>query len=619
MFQSFDVKGGPALGKRHVAKLRKAMRGAGLDGFIVPHEDEYQNEYLPAAHERLAWATGFTGSAGLAVVLHDTAALFVDGRYTVQAGDQVDPEAFSLAKLEDDGVLTWLRQAVSPGLEIGCDPRLHTPRTITKLNDTLVQAGARLKPVETNPVDMAWAETDERPPAPCAAITPHPIEHAGAAHTDKLALILNELETAGLDAALLTDPASIAWLLNWRGGDVAHTPIALATAIVRRSGSHTVFVDPAKLTPQLREHLGGAIYFAEPEALPNALTTLAGYRVSVDPERTSAWHFDQLTVAGAIIAERRDPCALPRARKNAAEIAGAAAAHRRDGAVIARFLHWLETEALAGELTEIDVATRLEEMRRETGVLKDISFETISAAGPHAALPHYRVNAKTNARLKRGTLYLVDSGGQYVDGTTDITRTVAIGRPKREMRERFTLVLKGHIALARQRFPAGTSGQAIDALARQHLWMEGFDFDHGTGHGVGSFLSVHEGPQRIAKFGSPVALAPGMIVSNEPGYYKPGPGGYGIRIENLLVVTEAGSIEGGDRPMQGFDVLTLAPIDRTLIVKSMLSKEEKAWVDAYHARVLEEIAPQVDTAVAAWLEIVCAPLSAPAPRLKEVA
>ncbi len=613
MIQSFDVKGGPEMGQRNVPKLRKAIAAQGLDGFIVPHEDEYQNEYLPECNERLAWASGFTGSAGIAVILSDQAAIFVDGRYTVQAETQTDAELFQRHALEDNGLGKWLRDTLKRGQEIGYDPRLHTPASLKPIQEAVGQAGGILKPVDTNPVDQAWTD---RPAPPIAKIDVQPKEYAGQTHRAKLQEIASSLNEERLDAALITDPSSSAWLFNIRGGDVSHSPLVLATALIDRSGKATLFVDPRKCTEAVRKHLGTRVDVKSENALPKALAGLSGHRVRVDPAKTSSWHFDQLQQSGAIVSPGLDPVALPRACKNETEIAGSQEAHRRDGAALTRFLHWFARTAPEGGLTEISAAQELERIRRESNSLKDLSFETISAFGPNAALPHYRVNTATDRKIKRGSLYLVDSGGQYLDGTTDVTRTIAVGRPKREMRERFTLVLKGHIALSTLRFPDDVSGLQVDAIARQHLWAAGLDFDHGTGHGVGAYLGVHEGPQRIAKFGSTTRLKPGMIVSNEPGFYKPGDGGYGIRIENLQYVTAPTEIDGGERTMMGFETLTLAPLDRTLIVKSWLTKAEKDWVNNYHARVLEEIGPLVEGEVRIWLELACAPLSTPASQLK---
>ncbi len=603
MAQTFDVRGGPALGRKNLPKLRKRLRAQGLDGFLIPHEDEYQNEYLPAAHERLAWATGFTGSAGLAVALQTRAALFVDGRYTLQASQQVDPGLFDIRALTRDGPGAWLREAVKPDARIGYDPRLHTPDGLRRLAEAVVDAGAVLEPVAANAIDAAWSD---RPAAPHAPARPHPLAFAGEAHADKRARLAAGLERAHLDAAVITDPASVAWLLNLRGGDVACTPLPLSRALLWRDGRVTLFIDPDKLDPDTCAHLGEDVAVDDERALAKALAGLSGHRVGVDTSRASAWFVDTLEAAGAIVAAAPDPCALPRAQKNETEIEGARNAHERDGVALARFLHWLAQEAPSGEVDEITAAETLLDFRRLSNAFEDLSFETISGAGPNGAVIHYRVTQKSNRRLKRGSLYLVDSGAQYRDGTTDVTRTIAIGRPKREMRERYTLVLQGHIALAAIRFPQGTTGPQLDALARQFLWNAGLDYDHGTGHGVGSYLGVHEGPQRIHRVMNDVPLTPGMIVSNEPGYYKPG--GYGVRVENLQVVAPPTPMAAGEAPMLGFETLTLAPLDRALIVKSMLSKAERAWVDAYHARVAAMIGPRVEAPTRAWLEAACAPL-----------
>jgi len=604
MFQSFDVKGGPAYGRQNVPALREELARRGLDGFILPHEDEYQNEYLPAANDRLAFLTGFTGSAGAAIVTRDGAAMFTDGRYTLQVREQTDPDLFDYEDLPNNGLANWIRRKAPEGARFGYDPRLHAPDSVAHLQKAADQRGVELVAVEDNPVDAIWAD---RPPAPEAPITVHPAERAGRDHADKRESIGRAIAEEGADAAVLTAPASIAWLLNIRGGDVAHSPLPLATAILRADGEADLFVNPAKLSDAVRAHLGNQVSIHDEAAFEAELPALKGRKVLIDPATASAWHFGRLEAAGAAIVRGEDPVALPKACKNAAEIEGARAAHRRDGAAVTRFLHWFAQEAPSGGLDEIAAAEKLEWFRRETAEgLKDISFETISAAGPHAALPHYRVNEASNLTIEPGMVYLVDSGGQYPDGTTDITRVMPVGEPSAEMRDRFTRVLKGHIALAEIRFPEGVSGAALDALARAPLWEAGLDYDHGTGHGVGSYLGVHEGPQRIAKGSSGVALKPGMIVSNEPGYYREG--AYGIRIENLQFVTGPEPIEGGDRPMLGFATLTLAPIERSLIEPGLLTEAERAWVDAYHARVLDEIGPLVEGEVRSWLEMACAPL-----------
>jgi len=604
MRQTFEDQADPSFGTLHLPLIREATARQGLDGFLIPHEDEHQNEYLPEANDRLAWATGFTGSAGAAVVLKDKAAIFVDGRYTLQVRDQVDGDLFEVRDLVEGGVGAWLESELKAGQVVGYDPRLHSPDGLDRLKKAAEKAGASLKPVAANPLDEAWGKA--RPAQPQAAVVPHPLEFAGEASEAKRARIGETLTKQGAEAAVITAPASIAWLFNIRGGDVIRSPLPLAQAILNQDGSAQLFLDPAKVTDELPAWLGNQVALQPPDSLPAALRALNGKAVLVDPAQSSAWYFDTLEAAGAAVQRGADPTALPRACKNAVEVEGARKAHARDGAALSRFLHWLSSEAEQSLPDEITVVMTLERFREATGALKDLSFDTIAGAGPNGAIVHYRPVERLNRKLERGTLLLVDSGAQYLDGTTDVTRTVAIGEPSQEMRERFTLVLKGHLALARVRFPTGVSGSALDALARMALWQHGLDYDHGTGHGVGSYLGVHEGPQRISKAPSSVALQPGMIVSNEPGYYKTG--GYGIRIENLQVVTPPEAIEGGERPMLGFEALTLAPIDRRLIVTALLTREELHQLNAYHARVLAVIGPQLDGAAKAWLEQVCAPL-----------
>ncbi|MHB8284151.1 MAG: aminopeptidase P family protein [Caulobacteraceae bacterium] len=604
MRQTFDEPADPAFGREHLPLIRAEMARQGLDGFVIPHEDEHQNEYLPDANERLAWATGFTGSAGAAVVLADRAAVFVDGRYTLQVEAQTDPALFERLDFVDGGVPAYLERQSLSGQIIGYDPRLHSPDSLGHMTNAATKSGATLKAVMVNPVDAAWGEA--RPAQPAAPVVPYPLDHAGEDSSAKRARVGADLAKAGAELAVLTSPSSIAWLFNVRGGDVIRAPLPLGQALLRADGSARLFLDPAKVTDDLGAWLGNAVTLETPDALPSALSELKGVKVLIDPAQSSAWYFDTLSAAGAQVIRGPDPCALPRACKNAVEIEGARQAHHRDGAAMARFLHWLATDAQVSLPDEVEVATRLEAFREATGALKDLSFDTIAGAGPNGAIVHYHPTHRTNRRVEPGQLLLVDSGGQYLDGTTDITRTVAIGEPTPEMADRFTRVLKGHIALGRIRFPAGTTGSALDGLARQPLWLAGLDFDHGTGHGVGAYLSVHEGPQRIAKAPSTVALRPGMIVSNEPGYYKTG--AYGIRIEVLQVVTPASQVEGGERPMLGFEVLTLAPHDRRLIVADLLSGEERDWLNAYHGRVLAEIGPLVEPEVKAWLAEACAPI-----------
>ena len=606
MRQSFKESADPSYGSLHLPRIRAAMAAQGLDGLLVPHEDEHQNEYLPGANDRLAWATGFTGSAGAAVVMADRAAVFVDGRYTIQVRAQVDASLFEICDLVVGGVPGWIEAHTRAGQVIGYDPRLHSPDALGYLKNAAIRSGATLKSLDPNPLDIAWGA--DRPAQPAAPVRPHALEFAGEESAAKRTRLGEGLVAKGAEAAVLTAPASIAWLFNVRGGDVSRTPLPLAQAILNRDGSARLFLEPAKVTPELPAWLGNGVSLETPGDLPGALAALKGKVVLVDPAQSPAFYFDALEAAGARVLRGEDPCALPRACKNPVEIAGSRSAHVRDGVALTRFLHWVATEAQALLPDEIEVASRLEAFREEVEGLADLSFDTIAAAQGNAALPHYHPTEKTNTRTAPGTLLLVDSGGQYPDGTTDVTRTLAIGTPSREMCERFTLVLKGHLALAALRFPAGTTGSAVDAFARAALWSRGLDYDHGTGHGVGVFLGVHEGPHRIAKAPNAVALQPGMIVSNEPGYYKEG--AYGIRIENLQYVTSPRTIPGGDRPMLGFEALTLAPIDRTLILPDLLTAEERNQLDAYHARVLAEIGPHLDAPVRAWLEGACAPILA---------
>jgi len=600
MIQNFDVQGGPAFGQENLPKLRTALTGAKLDGFLIPHEDEYQNEYLPDCNERLMWATGFTGSAGAAVVLADKAAVFVDGRYTLQVGAQVDERLFEYQRLENSGVSNYLREHVKKGDVIGYDPRLHSPSALKILGEAVETAGGTLKALSENPIDQAW---EGRPPAPVTQLEIQPEKFAGESHTEKRERIAKSIVDAGADAALITSPASIAWLLNIRGGDVMCTPLPLSTVIIDADGDVQLFINGDKITSAVRSHLGNQVSIKPESFIDSAIANLKTKTVMVDPSVTSAWYFNALKDAGAEIKRSMDPVALPKACKNAAELAGTTEAHKRDGAALTRYLHWLDTEAQSGKIDEIEAAGRLEQFRHDTGVLRDLSFESISGAGSNGAIVHYRVSKATTKKLERGTLFLIDSGGQYQDGTTDVTRTVPIGEPSQEMRERFTLVLKGHIALARVRFPKGTTGSNLDALARMALWEHGLDYDHGTGHGVGVFLGVHEGPQRISKLPNKIALRPGMIVSNEPGYYKTG--GYGIRIENLQYVTKAKDIAGGERPMMAFQNLTLAPLHKQLIVTDMLTETERDYVNAYHTEVLEEIGPRLGGEVLTWLKKAC--------------
>jgi Xaa-Pro aminopeptidase len=585
-----------------LAMLRDELRAGGIDGFIVPRADEHQGEYVPACGQRLAWLTGFTGSAGLAIVLAERAALFVDGRYTLQAATQADTGLYEIRHLIEEPPAHWLASVLKKGMVVGYDPWLHTPQEVERLKAGAERAGASLKPV-ANPIDRVWLG---RPAAPLAPVVPHPDRFAGESAPAKRARLGRALAEGGAAAAVLTAPESIAWLLNIRGGDVPHTPLPLSFAILREDGTVTLLIDRRKLAPGLDRHLGNAVAIETPDRLGPALDALAasGARVQIDPASAASWIFDRLDKAGARILRAADPCLLPKACKNPVELDGTRAAHRRDGAAVTRFLAWLAREAPKGELHEIAASDRLEAFRRTGENFRDLSFPTISGAGSNGAIVHYRATPQSEKRLEPGSLFLLDSGAQYLDGTTDITRTVAIGEPSAEMRDRFTRVLKGHIALATARFPNGTTGAQLDALARYALWQKGLDYDHGTGHGVGSYLSVHEGPQRISKAPNAQPLLPGMIVSNEPGYYKTG--AYGIRIENLVAVQPWE--DGGEREMLCFETLTLAPLDRTLVQRDLLEDDEIAWLDSYQARVREVITPLVDRETARWLEVATAPV-----------
>lgn len=601
MRQTFEETTDPSFGAKHLPLLRARMAEQGLDGFVIPHEDEHQNEYLPEANERLAWATGFTGSAGAAVVFRERASLFTDGRYTVQVKAQTDPALF---ERRDLGELAAYLETAPKGAVIGYDPRLHSPDALVPLRRAALKAGAELKPVQVNPLDLAWG--DDRPAQPAAPVVPHPEEYAGESHASKRARIGRAAAEAGADVALLTAPSSIAWLFNVRGGDVIRSPLPIGQALLQADGKARLFLDPSKVTNELPEWLGDDVVVEAPERLEDAIAGLGGKRVMIDPALSSAWYFDRLEAAGATAVRAADPCAVPRAAKNAVEIEGSRRAHIRDGAALARFLHWVDTMVQETLPDERAVVEALERFREETGALKDLSFDTIAGAGPNGALPHYKPVGGTIRRVEKGSLLLVDGGGQYLDGTTDVTRTMAVGEPTEDQKHKFTLVLKAHIAMATIRFPPGTSGMALDAIARAPMWNAGLDYDHGTGHGVGSYLGVHEGPQRIAKWGTSQPLLEGMILSNEPGYYREGE--WGIRIETLQVVTPATAPKGGERPMHGFDQLTFAPIDRKLIEVGLLTPEERAYVDAYHAETLAKVGPLVEGEVKAWLKKACAPL-----------
>lgn len=591
---------------QRLTDLRAALAAKGLAGLIVPLTDEYQSEYVPLRAQRLSWLTGFTGSAGLAIVLSDRAAVWSDGRYTLQLAAQVDGALFERLHISDQPASDWLKTHLKAGDRLAYDPWLHTEGGVKTFTAACSAVGATLVAADSNPIDAVWTE---QPPAPLGPVRIQDLALAGRSPADKRAEIAKGLTARKADAVVLTLPESLAWLLNIRGSDVPHTPLPLSMGVLHSDGAVDLYIDPRKLDDAVRQHLGD-VRLHDATAFPTALTALGEARktVQVDPATSGSYVLQRLETAGATLIRAEDPCLLPKACKTEAELDGTRAAHRRDGAAVSRFLCWLEAEAAKGGIDEIKAADKLQSFRRLSNDLRDLSFSTISGAGSNGAIVHYRVTPATNKPLERGNLYLVDSGGQYPDGTTDITRTVAVGEPTDEMRDRFTRVLKGHIALATAKFPEGTAGQQLDALARYALWQVGLDYDHGTGHGVGSYLSVHEGPQRIAKLGSPVPLKPGMIVSNEPGYYKTD--GYGIRIENLIVVkVESETTESGKRWF-GFETITRAPIDRRLIDLALLSPAEVTWINAYHALVWKEISPLVDDATRDWMQQATAPLKA---------
>ena len=592
-----------------LAALREELKRQGLDGFVVPISDEHMSEYVGGYAQRLHWLTGFNGSAGTAAVLADEAAIFVDGRYTLQVRDQVDGRFYAYENVPETSPAEWLGEHVPEGARIGFDPWLHGKAWAERAGKALAGRGATLVPVASNPIDAIWAD---RPQPSLAPAEVHDLAYAGVSSEEKRSTVAQWLGEKGLDAAVIAALDSIAWLLNIRGTDVERTPVTLSFVLAHADGTADLFIAPEKVTPELRAHLGNAVRIADDSAFVPALQALAGKRVAVDPDSAVQAVFGVLGEAGAEVVGERDPCVLPKATKNPVEQAGHRAAQARDGAALTRFLHWLSVEGPKGGVTEIAAADRLHQFRREAGDLRDLSFDTISGSGPNGAIVHYRVSEETNRTLPPGSVYLVDSGGQYPDGTTDVTRTVWIGpdAPPGEVRDRFTRVLKGHIALARATFPRGTAGHQLDALARSHLWQAGLDYAHGTGHGVGSFLSVHEGPQRIGKAaggqgGTGQELLPGMILSNEPGYYKTGD--YGIRIENLQLV-EPREIAGAEGEYLGFETLTFAPIGRALVDPALLDGDERAWWNAYHARVMEVVGPQLAGGARAWLAAECAPL-----------
>ena len=591
-----------------LAALRRQLKEDRLDGFVVPLTDEHMSEYVGSYAKRLAWLTGFQGSAGTAAVLPEDAAIFTDGRYTIQVRQQVSPTEWSYQSVPETSVSKWLRENAPNGARIGYDPWLHTQEWVKQATAQLAAKGAELVAVKQNPIDAVWSD---RPEPSKARLTIQSDEYAGKGSAEKRHDMADWLQEEGADAAVLAALDSIAWTFNVRGEDVSHTPVALAFAIVHADGTADLFVEGEKVGDDVRAHLGNGVRLHERYAFESYLQSLSGKLIAVDPERSVAAISQALEKGGARILSRRDPAVLPKAVKNAVEVAGHKAAQARDGAAVSRFLKWIEEEGLAGGVDEMVATDKLLGFRQALGGLKDLSFDTISALGPNGALPHYKGTEESNLPFKEGTLYLVDSGGQYQDGTTDITRTVPVGEPTAEMIDRFTRVLQGHIAIATALFPKGTRGTQLDSFARRPLWNIGCDFAHGTGHGVGSFLAVHEGPQRISPVGSSQAggdepLQAGMIISNEPGYYKAGE--YGIRIENLVLVVDK-QVPGAEKDMLGFDTLTFVPIEKKLIDAAMLTDDELAWLNDYHQQVLALIGPQLEGDDKTWLERQCAPLS----------
>ena len=597
MFQSFDSATSPETGAARLKNLRAELEKDGLDGYLIPRADAHQGEYVAARDMRLAWLTGFTGSAGFCAALRDKAGVFIDGRYTLQVQDQVDLNCFTPVAWPATKLADWLAEALPKGGKIGFDPWLHTREEIEKFS------GTNIEPVAVdNFIDNIW---QDQPAAPLDKMVPHPHEYAGQSHGEKIAVAAKNLTDAGHSAFVLTQPDSIAWLLNTRGTDLGQTPVALAFAVLHGSGHVSLFMDSRKADAALMKHLGPQISLHAPDGFEAELAALSG-TVRLDKSITPEAIVQILESQSIDIAFADDPTTLPKACKNAVELEGAKQAHIRDGAAVCEFLAWVDYINPANGITEIDIVKMLEAKRAATGKLKNISFDTICGSGPNGAIVHYRVNTQTNRTVQFNEVLLVDSGAQYLDGTTDITRTVAIGAPPPKAARHATLVLKGMIAISRLRFPTGLTGKDIDAIARMALWAEGLDYDHGTGHGVGSYLSVHEGPQRISRIAT-APLKPGMIISNEPGYYKEGD--YGIRIENLIFVKHADAIDGSDnRDMLCFETLTLAPISKVMIDKSLLAADEVIWLNAYHQQVWDRLHDKVSEPTKDWLEAACAAL-----------
>jgi len=588
----------PELSSTRLKDLRVEMQRQNVDGFIIPLNDEFHGEAAPAASERLKWLTGFTGSAGMAAVLKDKAAIFVDGRYTLQVRQEVDITLFTPRHVSGEPLSEWLSKNMGSGEVMAFDPWLHTENNVTALETTLRKSQINLRSVTSNLIDTIWKD---RPSSPLALVVPHLDAFSGQSSRDKRAEISEIMAREGVDATIHTLPDVTAWLLNIRGADLPSTPFALGFSILRQDQTVDLFMPPEKLSHDLSAHLGNGVRLHTPDAFAEQIGALKGLKIQIDPSSTSQWIVDRLVEAETTIIRAADPCMLPKATKNETELMGTRDAHIRDGVAVTKFLHWLSSEAMTGDVDEMAAENKLYEFRAEGENFKDTSFSTISGAGPNGAIVHYRATPETNRKLEPGNLYLVDSGGQYLDGTTDITRTIAIGKPTDEMKDRFTLVLKGHIALALAKFPIGTTGSQLDTLARMPLWQQGLDYDHGTGHGVGSYLSVHEGPQRISKMPSIIALRKGMILSNEPGYYKTGE--YGIRIENLVAVMDIVPPTGAERPLLGFETLTYAPIDKNTINVGILNTTEKQWLNGYHKSVWDKISPFVVGETKEWLKL----------------
>ena len=600
MFQEFTSRSAPENGPPRLAALRDVLSREGLAGFIIPRADAHQGEYVAECDARLAWLTGFTGSAGFCIALMDRAGVFVDGRYRVQVRAEVDLAAFTPVNWPEVKAGEWLKSALPQGGRVGFDPWLHTSTEIAEIEAALAGTGITLEPLDQNPVDAIWAD---RPAPPMAPARIHPATLSGETSSEKRAALAEGLRATGARAAVLTLPDSLCWLLNIRGADLARNPLMQGFAVLHDTGHLTLYAEAAKFDAETHAHLGNEVTLRPVSAFAPGLRSLTG-PVLVDPASAPVQVARELSEEGVVILPAQDPCLLPKARKNAAEIAGMEAAHQRDAVAMAEFLAWLDAEAPKGDLTEIDVVKRLEAFRAATGCLNDISFDTICGAGPHGAIVQYRVTEATNRRVIPGELLLVDSGAQYPDGTTDITRTVAVGAVPPEARAPFTRVLQGMIAISRARWPRGLAGRDLDALARAPLWAAGCDYDHGTGHGVGAAMCVHEGPARLSRV-SRVALEEGMILSNEPGYYREG--AFGIRIENLVLV-EAAPALGDNRDQLAFRTLTWAPIDRRLIDATMLSPAERDWINAYHAEILARVGDAVSPATRLWLQAACAPL-----------